>query len=129
MAAEEWERLKRRDTPSAPVLDSEAEHAARLFLDVLKKSYDVAELIAFGSRARGDNRADSDLDLAVILNGARKNFLDTKLDMANCAFDVLMETGILVQPLPLWKDDLRRPENFSNPDLIKNILAEGARVA
>lgn len=55
----------------------------------------------FGPRAWGDYRPDSDLDLAVVLNGAHGSFLDTKLDMAGLAFDALLETGLLVQPLPL----------------------------
>jgi hypothetical protein len=66
-------------------------------------------------RARGDNRADSDLDLAVVLNGERGNFIDTKLDMAGLAFGVLMETGVLVQAFPMWEDDLDHPEQFPNP--------------
>ena len=82
----------------------------------------------FGSRARGDNKPDSDLDLAVVLNGQRGDFLDTKLDMAGIAFDVLMETGVLVQAFPVWEDDLAHPERFPNPGLIQNIAREGIRL-
>ena len=101
---------------------------ARLFLSKISSSYDVADIIVFGSRIRGDNRPDSDLDLAVVLNGGRKDFLDTKLDMANIAFDVLLETGLLIQPLPLWKDDILHPDQFPNPALIRNISNEGAKL-
>ena len=66
------------------------------FLGKLSGTYDVAQAIMFGSRARGDHRQDSNLDLAVVLNGRRGDFIDTKLDMAGIAFDVLMETGVLV---------------------------------
>jgi predicted nucleotidyltransferase len=107
----------------------EAERAvARAFLRRLPGGYDVAQAILFGSRARGDDRADSDLDLAVVLKGRRGDFIDTKLDMAGVAFDVLMETGVLVQPLPLWDDDLAHPERFANPALIRAIAAEGIRL-
>ena len=98
------------------------------FLRRLPGGYDVAQAILFGSRARGDHRADSDLDLAVVLKGRRGDFIDTKLDMAGIAFDVLMETGILVQPLPLWDDDLTHPERFANPALIRTIVAAGIRL-
>ncbi len=91
-------------------------------------AYDVEQAILFGSRARGDHRPDSDLDLAVVLKGQRGDFIDTKLDMAGIAFDVLLETGILVQPLPVWEDDLAHPERFVNPALIRNIAAEGVRL-
>jgi hypothetical protein len=78
--------------------------------------------------ACGDHQADRDLDLAVVLKGPRGDFIDTKLDMAGIAFDVLIETGVLVQPLPLWDDDLAHPERFPNPALIRTIAAEGIRL-
>ena len=90
--------------------------------------YEVAQAILFGSRARGDHRPDSDLDLAVVLKGQRRDFIDTKLDMAGFAFDVLMDTGVLVQPFPLWGDDLLHPERFVNPSVVQNIAAEGIRL-
>lgn len=101
---------------------------AAAFLRRLSGRFDVAKAILFGSRARGNHHADSDLDLAVVLKGQREDFIDTKLAMADVAFDVLMETGVLVQPLPLWDDDLAHPERFANPALIHNIEAEGIRL-
>ena len=102
--------------------------AALAFLGRLSGTYDVSEAILFGSRARGDHRPDSDLDLAVVLNGRRGDFLDTKLDMAGIAFDVLLETEILVQAFPLWDGDLAHPERFSAPSLIRTIAADGIRL-
>ena len=92
-------------------IDAAAKRTVAAFLRRISATYDVAEVIAFGSRARGDQRPDSDLDLAIILNGHHQDFIDTKLDMADRAFDVLLETGILVQALPLWKDDLAHPDH------------------
>jgi antitoxin ChpS len=63
-----------------------------------------------------------------VLNGQRRDFIDTKLDMAGLAFDVLMETGILVQAFPMWDGDPLHPERFSNPSLISNIAANGIRL-
>ena len=45
--------------------------------------------------------------------------------MASIAFDVMLEIGILVEALPLWRDQLECPERFSNPALIANIRREG----
>jgi predicted nucleotidyltransferase len=105
-----------------------AHRVASAFLGKLSGTYDVAEAIMFGSRARGDHRPDSDLDLAVVLNGRRGDFIDTKLDMAGIAFDVLMETGVLVQPFPMWDGDLTHPERFKNPTLIRTIAEDGIRL-
>ena len=102
--------------------------AAAAFVAKLRGAYDVSHVILFGSRARGDGKPDSDLDLAVVLNGPRRDFVATKLDMAGLAFDVLMDTGVLVQPFPVWEDDLDHPERFVNPGLIRNITREGIRL-
>src|SRR5580693_6382144 len=105
-----------------------AHRVASAFLGKLSGTYDVAEVIMFGSRARGDHRPDSDLDLAVVLKGPRHDFIDTKLDMAGIAFDVLMETGVLVQPFAICGGDVAHPERFTNPGLIRNISEEGTRL-
>jgi predicted nucleotidyltransferase len=100
------------------------QRVAEIFLQKLV-GFDVERAVVFGSRARGDNRPDSDLDLAVVLRGERRDFIDTKLAMAGIAFDVMLETGVLVQAIPVWGDDLAHPERFVNPALIRNIAAEG----
>ena len=49
----------------------------------------------------------------------------TGVDMAGIAFDVLLETEILVSPLPIWEDDWEHPETSANPRLLDNIRREG----
>ena len=48
--------------------------------------------------------------------------------MADIAFDVMLETGVLVEAIPLWEDEWEHPERFSNPALIENIRREGVRL-
>ncbi len=114
---------------AAPLrLDAETERAARTFMRRLAGRYSVREGIVFGSRARGAHGADSDADIAVVLNGVHGNRTAAALDMAGIAFDVLLETGILVEALPLWQDEIAHPELFRNPALIENIRREGVRL-
>lgn len=111
-----------------PALDIPSERAARVFLRRLEGRYFVREAILFGSRARGVHGADADADIAVVLNGARGDRMAAALDMAGIAFDVLLETGILVEALPLWKEEIERPDLFSNPALIESIRRDGVRL-
>ena len=71
---------------------------------------------------------DGARDVAVVLHGAKGPFLDTKLAMADVAYDVLLDTGILIQPLPIWEEEWRHPEAFMNPALLRNISREGVRI-
>ncbi len=109
-------------------IDHATEEAVRRFLSLIAGRYDMAGAIVYGSRARGTHRPDSDADVAVLLRGERQRFLSAKLDMADVAFDVLLETGILISPLPIWLDEWEHPENYSNPALLRNISREGVRL-
>ena len=40
--------------------------------------------------------------MAIILKGEPGHFVKTKMAMDDIAYDVLLDTGIRVQPLPVW---------------------------
>lgn len=109
-------------------IDPDTEKAVRRFLDLIASRYDVVGTIVFGSRVRGTHRPGSDADVAVLLSGEHQRFLTTKLAMADIAFDVLLETGINISPLPVWLDEWEHSENYSNPALLQNIASEGLRM-
>jgi predicted nucleotidyltransferase len=109
----------------APTIDPDTERAVRIFAKRIRGKYDALAFILFGSRARGEPRPDSDADVAVLLRGKHERLLPTKLAMADEAFGVLLETGIRIQPLPVWEDQWSDPELFENPRLLRNIAREG----
>ena len=109
-------------------LDADTERAARAFLDRVVRQYEVTGAIVYGSRARHTHRPDSDADVAVLLSGKAGRFVATKLEMADIAYDVLLETGIRVQPLPIWEEEWLHPEAYSDPRLLRNIDREGMRL-
>jgi predicted nucleotidyltransferase len=109
-------------------LDPRTERTARAFLERIARQYDIAGAILFGSRARSNHRPDSDADIAVLLRGASGHRLDEALKMADIAFEVMLETGVLVEALPFWEDEWEHPERFNNPFLIDNIRREGVRL-
>jgi predicted nucleotidyltransferase len=109
-------------------LDRDAESASRCFMRSIPSTYAVRDVLMFGSRARGDHRQDSDVDLAIVLEGTGGDRTAAVLDMAGIAVDVLMETGLLIQALPLWASEFDRPDVFRNPALVETIKREGHRL-
>ena len=99
-----------------------------MFVQRITARYDVKGIILFGSRARDDFRSDSDVDIAVLINGNHGDFVSTKLSMADIAYDVLLETGVRIQLLPIWEDEWKHPESYPNPRLLRNIEREGIRL-
>jgi predicted nucleotidyltransferase len=108
-------------------IDGATEAAVQLFLSLIAGSYQVNSAILFGSRARGTHREDSDADLAILLPGDRNNnlFWETIRVMSDFAFDVMLETGIDINPLPIWEEEWTHPERYPNPALLEKIATEG----
>jgi predicted nucleotidyltransferase len=109
-------------------MNANVESAARRFVDRLRARYDVAGALLYRSRARGDADDLSDVDPAVLLGGPQGNRIDAAANMAGIAFDLMLDTGILVDPLPIWLEEWTHPEDFANPGLIETIRRDGIPV-
>lgn len=109
-------------------IDTETLNAAHAFMEAVAGRYDMIGAILFGSRARKSHHPDSDADVAVLLHGQPGRFVATKLAMDDLAYDVLLHTGIRIQPLPIWEEEWKHPEAYSNPRLLVNIEREGIRL-
>jgi|AntRauTorcE11898_2_1112593.scaffolds.fasta_scaffold104982_2 hypothetical protein len=46
--------------------------------------------------------------------------------MADIAFDVLVETGVRIQPLPAWNGEWEHPNRYSNPHRVSHFVGMGA---
>lgn len=113
-------------TPShSPPVDAATRAAVHAFIERISAQYPLREAILFGSRAHGLARPDSDADVAVVLDGPEQSFMQTKLDMADMAFDVMLDTGVRIQPLPVWAGQWRNPDDWLNPELLHNIARTG----
>jgi len=109
-------------------LNPETERTAKLFLARLQERYELREAYLFGSRAGDLAGPESDADIAVLLRGRSGRRADTAVDMAGIAFDLMLETGVLVDAIPLWEEEWEHPERFKNPALIENIRRDGVRL-
>lgn len=106
-------------------IDPDTVQALRYFIDRIGRQHDLAGAILYGSRARGTHRPDSDADVAVLLRGKHQRVLPTTLAMADVAYDVLLETGVNISPLPVWLDEWEHPATAANPALLGEIAREG----
>jgi predicted nucleotidyltransferase len=100
-------------------------NAARDFARRMATAWPLQSAMLFGSQARGNADAGSDTDVAVLLQGQSGDFVATKLALDDVAYDVLLDSGIRIQPLPIWEGAWAHPQHYSNPRLLENIAREG----
>jgi predicted nucleotidyltransferase len=95
------------------------------FKSLLKERLPVFEIILFGSRARGDADALSDMDVVVILDGDADD--RSRGMISDCAWEAGFEAGIVVVPIVFprteWESDAAR-----NSLLGKAVAREGLSV-
>ncbi|TLY56108.1 MAG: nucleotidyltransferase domain-containing protein [Gammaproteobacteria bacterium] len=105
-------------------LDPDTESAVRDFLARIPADIQLDRAILFGSRARGEHRPDSDADVALILY-QRGNDGKTLMMLAGLAYYAYLDTGIMVQPVPIAIEDWLNPAQFPRPGFLRNIEREG----
>ncbi|GGF54555.1 hypothetical protein GCM10007301_12610 [Azorhizobium oxalatiphilum] len=120
--------VQNRASNRVPGIDPATRESVRRFLERIGADFPVAKAILYGSRARGDHGQDSDADLAVVLDAPQGRLHPTMRAMAGIAYDVFRETGILLSPLPVWRDQWAHPERHANPSLLDNIRRDGLEI-
>jgi len=83
------------------------------------------KLILFGSRARGDHRPDSDADVAVIMREPVEDRWDLTKSVLDDTYDILLDTGLYIEPHLLDEEALNAPDKSANPVLVQEILRDG----
>ena len=99
--------------------------ATTLFMEKIAALYFIEHVFVCGSRAHGNYQSESDIDLAILTAEPSGDFFKAKLEMDDIANDILLETGMRIQPFSIWLDEWQHPEQYSNPYLIRNIQHEG----
>ena len=105
-------------------LDPDTESAVRAFLARLPADLRLEYAILHGSRARGEDRPDSDADLALILAEGESDW-QLVGNLAELAYEVFLERGILIQPVPISLRHWLNAELSPRPGFLRNVARDG----
>ena len=90
--------------------------------EAIQKTEPTATAILYGSEARGDARADSDIDVLILLDGDKRDFRRED-KITGELYNLELNTGVLISPMiMLRKQWENRP--FKTPFYI-NVVNEG----
>ncbi len=109
-------------------MDIKSEQVAKKFVSLIKDRFDIQDVIVYGSRARGDFTADSDLDIAVILQDQTNDGKEKTRALARESYQLLLEDGMLVSPAAVLYHEWIAPPTMQKKAFFDNIRKDGVSV-
>lgn len=102
-------------------INAEIEANVLKYVEAICKLYKVEAIILFGSYAKGTEREDSDIDIAIVIDEFKDNIIDEEVELMK------FRKGIdyRIEPHIIRIDDYK---NISNP-FVKEVIETGIKVA
>ncbi len=122
--------MLRSEAPSAGTgVTREVSRAMSMFAERAAEKFGarLLKIALFGSRARGEARRESDIDLAVVMRDTR-DVDGARRDLSDISYDVLIETGEEVQAWLVPASEWTNPHLACNPVLIMAMKRDGIDV-
>lgn len=96
----------------------EALKIANQYIDTISSKYVILQAFMFGSFAKGTNHADSDIDIAIVVQNV-SDIIDTQIDMMK----LRRKVDLRIEPHPFIIADF----NIENP-VVNEILNSGIQI-
>ncbi len=104
----------------------EREKAVKLFIEEIRGEYGekVDDIILYGSYARGEAGADSDVDVLIVLNGDLSKGRERAAELAT---EALLKHGTIISPKMVSPENYEAMKKMKLP-FIENVRNEGIKV-
>ena len=100
------------------------QHISKMIRNYINTIDPGADVILYGSRARGDERPDSDWDILILTNNAAD--LMTERKFRNKLYDLELETGEALSVFVYSKSDWQTRQRIT--PFFHNVSREGIRI-
>ena len=116
---------KAMSSSGSPNVDRTME-ALNAFVLSVRKVYGqrLVQAVLFGSCSRGDERPDSGIDVAVVLDRT-DNSATERNTLSDLTYDVMAETAMEIQPWPISEEEWSNPRCHDNPSLVRAMRRDG----
>ncbi len=93
----------------------------RVFAERVRAQYPAAQILAYGSRARGDATWESDLDVCVILPAVTR---EMEAQISRISWEVGFDNDLLIMAVEFDEAEFARKAEGRHP-FVRNILRDG----
>lgn len=101
-----------------------ARKASKKIKEELARKMDNFTLLVFGSRARGDETPESDLDVLIMVDTLTPGIEDF---ISRCAWKVGFELDLVIVPIVLKREDIEKGP-LKESVFVRTVLKEGIRI-
>jgi predicted nucleotidyltransferase len=105
-------------------MKAKTKHITKLIRKYINDIDSSAEVVLYGSRARGDERKDSDWDILILTNYASDFQVERKF--RDKLYDLELETGEVFSVFVYSKNDWQSRQKIT--PFFKNVTQEGVRI-
>ena len=88
----------------------------------------LVEIAVFGSRARRDNRPDSDVDVAIVLRDGAWQVWREQRHLVDIGTDIFIDTGLDIEPWVFSEADWAEAASGSAGPLLRSARADAKAV-